>query len=96
MLAMQGKLISRAAEIVGGLDALCARLDVQLPALHLWLQRKARLPDRVFIQLTDIVLTDDIARAAQDRRRTARGDGAAAAEDAPPKVRSNGDGQDAP
>ena len=85
---MQGKLIARAAEIVGGLDALCARLSVQRTALHFWLQAKVRLPDRIFIQLTDIVLEDDIARASQDRRRDVR---VADFEDTAPRPAADGD-----
>ena len=93
MLAMQGKLIARAAEIVGGLEELCARLGVQRTAMHFWLQAKARLPDRIFIQLTDIVLNDDIARAAQDRRHSVRVEDF---EDTAPRPAADGDGKDAP
>jgi len=95
MLALQGKLIARAAEIVGGMDTLCDRLGVQRPALHLWLQRKALLPDRIFILLTDIILKDDIARAAQDRRRDVRTDEPATLDDTPPRPGADGDGKDA-
>jgi hypothetical protein len=36
------------------------------------MEGKARLPERVFLKAADIVLEDDIARAAQDRRAAPR------------------------
>ena len=72
MLAFQGKLLGRAAEICGGWNALCIRLGVEAHSMKLWLDGKARLPERVFLKATDIVLEDDIARAAQDRRAAPR------------------------
>jgi hypothetical protein len=68
MLALQARLLGRAAEICGGWSALCARLGVEGHSLKLWVEGKARLPERVFLKTADIVLEDDIARAAQDRR----------------------------
>jgi hypothetical protein len=68
MLALQGKLLARAAEICGGWNALCIRLGVEAHSMKLWVDGKAGLPERVFLKAADIVLDDDIARAAQDRR----------------------------
>ena len=68
MLAMQGKLLGRAAEICGGWSALCVRLGIEGHSLKLWVDGRARLPQRIFLRAADIVLEDDIARAAQDRR----------------------------
>jgi hypothetical protein len=72
MLAMQGKLLGRAAEICGGWSALCVRLGVEGHSMKLWIEGKARLPERIFLKAADIVLEDDIARAAQDRRGAPR------------------------
>ncbi len=72
MLAFQGRLLKRAMEIAGGPKALCARLGVAEHALHLWMDGKARITDRAFLVATDMVLEDDIARAAQDRRSEPR------------------------
>jgi hypothetical protein len=72
MLAFQGKLLGRAAEICGGWNALCVRLGVEGHSVRLWMEGKARLPERVFLKAADIVLEDDIARAAQDRRAAPR------------------------
>ena len=68
MLAFQGKLLKRAAEICGGYAVLSAQLGVSDFRLRQWVDGKAPLPATVFLKATDIVLQDDIARAAQDRR----------------------------
>ena len=72
MLAFQGRMLKRAAEICGGYSVLCAELGVSEFRLRQWLEGKASMPDPVFLKAADIVLEDDIARAAQDRRNTPR------------------------
>jgi hypothetical protein len=72
MPAFQGKLLSRAAEICGGWQALSTRLGVGEHSLRLWMDGKARLPEQVFLKAADMVLEDDIARASQDRRNQPR------------------------
>ena len=72
MLHFQGKLLKRAAEICGGWDLLRAQLGVSQESMKLWSDGKARLPDRAFLRVADLVLEDDIARAAQDRRNQPR------------------------
>lgn len=68
MLAFQARLLKRAIEICGGQNAFCAHVGATEHGVKLWLEGKARLPERVFLKAADIVLADDIARAAQDRR----------------------------
>jgi hypothetical protein len=68
MHELQGKLLARAVEIAGGLDKLSLQLGVEEWRLKLWLESKATLPDRLSVELVDLVLEDDIRRAAQDRR----------------------------
>jgi len=78
MLAFQGRLIRRAIEIAGSPAALCRRLGVDEHALLFWMGGKARMPDSAFLACADLLLNDDIARAAQDRRgqpRSAANDG---------------------
>jgi hypothetical protein len=65
-------MLKRAIEICGGWSALCARLGVSEHRLGAWLEGSARLPQQVFLKLADIVLADDIAWAAQDRRSEPR------------------------
>jgi hypothetical protein len=72
MLDFQGRLLKRAAEICGNPGALCSRLHVSEHSLRLWIDGKARLPEQVFLSAADIVLEDDLARAAQDRRARPR------------------------
>lgn len=69
---LKRRLLERAAEIVGDREALSELLDVDRRALDLWLAGRATLPERVFATATEIVLRDDIARAAQDRRTKPR------------------------
>jgi|KBSMisStaDraftv2_1062788.scaffolds.fasta_scaffold1658741_1 hypothetical protein len=72
MLDFQGRLLSRALEICGDAVALRARLGADEHSLKMWLDGKARLPERAFLKAADIVLEDDIARAEQDRRAAPR------------------------
>ena len=51
---------------------MCIRLEVDGHSVKLWIDGKARLPERIFLKAADIVLEDDIARAAQDRRAAPR------------------------
>ena len=68
MLHLQIRLLRRAAQIAGDAPALAASLGVTEEALKLWMQGKAKMPDGVFLATADLVLEDDIGRAAQDRR----------------------------
>ena len=72
MLAFQGRMLKRAAEICGGYNALCVRLGVSELKVRAWLEARARLPEDIFLKAADIVLEDDIARADQDRRAQPR------------------------
>jgi DNA-binding transcriptional regulator YdaS (Cro superfamily) len=72
VLRLEDRLLKRGLEICGGSRALCLRLGVSDHALLLWVDGMAQLPQRAFKQLADIVLEDDVARAATDRRKCAR------------------------
>ncbi|HZQ72172.1 MAG TPA: hypothetical protein VFB08_04585 [Burkholderiales bacterium] len=72
MRELQAKLLRRALEIAGSRAELAARLNVEEHAVGLWVKGRATAPDRVFQALVDLVLQDDIDRAAQDRRRAPR------------------------
>jgi len=65
---LKARLLRRACDIVGGRERLAERLEVEMHSLEFWLSARATPPDRVFMSVVDIVLEDDIARAAQDRR----------------------------
>ena len=68
MLHFQMRLLRRAAQIAGDEPALAALLGVAEEALNLWMNGKAKMPDGFFLATADLILEDDIARAAHDRR----------------------------
>jgi DNA-binding transcriptional regulator YdaS (Cro superfamily) len=68
MLHFQARLLRRAAEIAGDSSTLAASLGVAEEALKIWMDGKAQMPERVFLRAADLVLEDDVARAARDRR----------------------------
>jgi hypothetical protein len=68
------KLLQRAVIIAGDETRLRSLLRVDEHALSMWMDGRADPPQRVFLALVDLVLEDDLARAAQDRRREPRGD----------------------
>ena len=65
-------VLRRATDIAGGPAALRERLNAEEHALQLWLAGRATVPDWVFLLAVDIVVRDDMARAAQDRRTSPR------------------------
>jgi len=72
VVAFQGRMLQRAAEICGGDDVLCAYLGVSKFRLNIWIEGRSPLPEQVFLKAADIVLEDDIAWAKQDRRTAPR------------------------
>ena len=67
-------VLRRAADIAGGSSALQHRLMVEPHALELWLSGRATVPEWVFLVAVDLVVRDDLVRAAQDRRAAPRDD----------------------
>jgi hypothetical protein len=65
-------VLRRAADIAGGSAALQQTLNVEQHALELWLSGRATVPEWVFFMAIDLVVRDDIRRAAQDRRTSPR------------------------
>jgi hypothetical protein len=65
-------VLRRAADIAGGPAALREELKVDDHALELWLSGRATVPEWVFFLAVDMVLRDDVERAAQDRRSAPR------------------------
>ena len=72
MIELQPRLFARAIDIAGGPRALCAQLGIEEHSLRLWMAERARAPERIFLAVVDLVLADDLARAAQDRRQAPR------------------------
>jgi DNA-binding transcriptional regulator YdaS (Cro superfamily) len=57
--------LQRAAEIMGGEEALARHLGIAPSHLALWIRGVASPPDRVFLEAVDIVLEREIPKAAQ-------------------------------
>jgi hypothetical protein len=72
MVHIQARLLQRAIVITGGEARLASLLQIPEHSLRFWLEGRARLPDHVFLLVVDLVLADDEARAAQDRRSEPR------------------------
>jgi DNA-binding transcriptional regulator YdaS (Cro superfamily) len=72
MTELQPRLFARAIDICGSAKALCAQLGVEEHSVRLWMAERARAPERIFLAVVDLILEDDLARAAQDRRRAPR------------------------
>ena len=68
-LNLSRKLLLRACEVAGGADRLSERLEVDRHALEFWASGRATPPEHIIFAAIDLVLEDDIARAAQDRRK---------------------------
>lgn len=66
-------LVERAVQIVGGVDRLAAYLEVPEHRVQFWRNGTATAPTHIVVDLVDLVLKDDVARAEQDRRREPRG-----------------------
>jgi hypothetical protein len=54
------RALKRAAEVLGGVEALQARLNVPEARLALWLEGYSGMPTNVFLQVVDILLDHEI------------------------------------
>jgi hypothetical protein len=72
MRELQPKLFKRAVEIAGDAQKLCGLLHIDPHALKLWSEGRATPPEGVFHAVIDLIVNDDLVRAAQDRRQQPR------------------------
>jgi hypothetical protein len=72
MRHLQHKLLQRAVAIAGSEEKLCDQLGLERHKLKLWLDARATAPQEILHEVIDLILEDDIARAAQDRRQQPR------------------------
>ncbi len=70
MSASSVKLLQAAAEIVGGNDALAARLGIEDALLACYLSNRRELPDGLLLKAVDIVLEDRRSRGASGEAGT--------------------------
>ena len=61
------RALQRAAEILGGVDALGAFLEVPKRRLDLWMGGQIGLPGDVFLQVVDILLEHQQGEVLQQR-----------------------------
>ena len=61
MATVYVRALKRAAQIVGGLEALRTQLKVRTGDLESWLDGTKRVPDEVFLRTVDILSAHDIA-----------------------------------
>lgn len=52
------RVLHRACQVVGGVEALAARLRVPAPTLYRWLEGESDPPTVVFLKAVDIVLPE--------------------------------------
>jgi hypothetical protein len=69
---LQPKIFKRAVEIVGDTQTLCTKLHIDAHSLQLWMEARATAPGRILQAVIDLIVDDDLARAAQDRRHQPR------------------------
>jgi hypothetical protein len=72
MRELEAKLFRRAVEIAGDAQKLCTKLHIEAHALQLWMAGRATPPGWVLHAVIDLIVDDDLARAAQDRRQQPR------------------------
>jgi hypothetical protein len=65
-------VLRRAIEIKGGEEPLAKALGVGRVRVTLWKTGRLPIPEYIFMALVDVVLRDDVTRAAQDRRQLPR------------------------
>jgi len=57
----------RAAQILGGVEALRARLQVSMTQLRGWMSGEVRPPDAVFLKVVDLLSDQELARIKHGR-----------------------------
>jgi hypothetical protein len=58
----------RAAQILGGVEALRAHLQVSMSKLSSWMSGETRPPDAVFLRVVDLLSDDELSTLKQGLR----------------------------
>jgi hypothetical protein len=66
------RALSRAAQILGGSEALRAYLNVSMRGLAMWMQGGARPPDHVFLRVVDLLTEHDLKALQEENRADPR------------------------
>jgi hypothetical protein len=67
------RALRRAAEGLGGVEALRAHLQVSMSQLAGWLHGEARLPDAVFLKVVDLLSEQELTALKQGMRNHCAG-----------------------
>ena len=59
---VHARALTRAAEILGGTEALVSYLNVPKSDLRRWMQGEARLPDHVFLKVVDLLAESEMSQ----------------------------------
>ena len=63
------RTLRRAAEVIGGFEALAAYLDVRPLHLHAWMNGTHETPTDVFLKVVDLLMYEQCALADKQRLR---------------------------
>ena len=66
--SLYSRAFRRAAQSLGGVEALRAHLGVGMSDLNRWMQGEARPPDAVFLRVVDLLADQDLAEIKQGLR----------------------------
>ena len=65
---VHARAMRRAAQILGGVEALRAHLQVSMTQLRGWMSGEARPPDSVFLRVVDLLSDEELATLKQGLR----------------------------
>lgn len=63
------RALQRAAELLGGRQALCAYLQVPAAELHRWIESADAPPAGIFLRVVDLIVEESAAREAGEDAR---------------------------
>ena len=65
---VHARAMQRAAQIVGGVEALRAHLEVSMSDLRRWMEGEVRPPDAVFLRVVDLLADNELETLKQGLR----------------------------
>ena len=65
---VHARALRRAAQILGGVEALRAHLGVSMKDLSRWMAGEAGAPETVFLRVVDLLAEDELAALRQGSR----------------------------
>ena len=65
---VHARAMRRAAQVLGGVEALRSHLQVSMRDLSRWMAGEARPPDAVFLRVVDLLADEELATLKQGLR----------------------------